>query len=147
LLLLAGGSTISQGAAFGGAVRTAWDVVRWPLGIALATLGVYLLYRFAPRQRFATGAALLAGTVVAVVLWVIFTVGLALYFSISGTSNVTYGPQLAVLALLLWSVLTSLALHLGLAVAAEIAGEAPAARRVVQVPDVADLPPVHPSAS
>ena len=143
LLLLASGSAIAQASDVG----TAWAVLRWPIGIAMAAISIYLLFRFAPREPFARGAALVAGTSVALVMWVIFTVGLAAYYSISGTSTAAYGPLLAIVALLLWSVLTSLALHLGLAVAAEIAGEPSAARRVVQVPDVADLPPVHPSTS
>lgn len=147
MVVFAGGSAISQGAGFSGGIRTTWEVLRWPLGLALASAGIYLLFRLAPRERFATGAALTAGTIVAVVLWAAFTAGLAVYFSISGTSNATYGPLLSVVALLLWSALTSLALHLGLAVAAEIDADVAAGRRVVHVPDVADVPPVRPSAS
>jgi YihY family inner membrane protein len=146
MLVLAGGSTISQGAGLSGGLRTTWDVLRWPLGVVLAAIGIYLVFRFAPRERFVTGPALTAGTVVAVVLWAAFTAGLALYFALSGTSNATYGPLLSIVAMLLWSALTSLALHLGLSVAAEVGANGPAGRRVVQVPEVAEAPPVRHSA-
>ncbi len=145
MVVLAGGSAISQGAGLSGGIHTAWEIVRWPLGVALAAAGVYLLFRLAPRERFATSAALTAGTTVAVVLWAAFTGGLAAYFAISGTSNATYGPLLSIVALLLWSALSSLALHLGLAVAAEIDADAPGRRPrtpEVHVPDVVDDPPV-----
>jgi uncharacterized BrkB/YihY/UPF0761 family membrane protein len=58
------------------------------------------------------------GAAVAIVLWLAFTAGLALYLSIGGGR--TYGSLIAIVALLLWSVLSSLALHLGLSVAYEI---------------------------
>jgi YihY family inner membrane protein len=142
MVVLAGGSSISQGAGLSGGVRTAWEVLRWPIGVVVAAIGIYLLYRFAPRERFATRSALSAGTFVAVVLWAAFTGGLAVYFAVSGTSNATYGPLLSIVALLLWSGLTSLALHLGLSVAAEVHANSPH-RRVVEVPDVAEIPAVR----
>ena len=52
-------------------------------------------------------------------LWFVFSLALGLYFSLS--SYAAYGPLLSVIALLLWSSLSSLALHMGLAVTAELA--------------------------
>jgi uncharacterized BrkB/YihY/UPF0761 family membrane protein len=49
----------------------------------------------------------------------VFSLALGLYFSVS--SSAAYGSLLSVIALLLWSSLSSLALHLGLAVTAELA--------------------------
>ena len=118
-LVLAGGRAISEGIGWEGAALTIWTVARWPLGIALAAAGIYILFRTAPRDRIGSDAALAGGTATAVVLWILFSLALGLYFSLS--SNAAYGPLLSVVALLLWSSLSSLALHLGLAVTVELA--------------------------
>lgn len=55
-----------------------------------------------------------------VALWGGFTALLGLYFSMSSSSSQTYGPLLAVVALVLWAGVTSLALHLGMATALEL---------------------------
>jgi uncharacterized BrkB/YihY/UPF0761 family membrane protein len=118
-LALAGGRAVSEGLGWEGAALTVWTVARWPLGVAVAAVGIYLLFRTAPRGRIGSHAALAAGTATAVALWFLFSLALGLYFALS--SNAEYGPLLSVVALLLWSSLSSLALHLGLAVTVEMA--------------------------
>jgi YihY family inner membrane protein len=118
-LALVGGRAISRGLGWEGTALTVWNVARWPVGVAVAAVGIYVLFRTAPRERVGSSAALAAGTTVAVVLWFVFSLALGLYFSVS--SSAAYGSLLSVIALLLWSSLSSLALHLGLAVTAELA--------------------------
>lgn len=132
-LALAGGRAISEGVGWEGPALTVWTWVRWPLGVAVAAVGIYLIFRTAPRERIGSSPALAAGAAAAVVLWFLFSLALALYFSLS--SNVAYGPLLAVIALLLWSSLSSLALHLGLAVAAELAIGESRSEGLVRVPE------------
>jgi uncharacterized BrkB/YihY/UPF0761 family membrane protein len=56
-----------------------------------------------------------------VLLWFIFTGLLALYLDVSsGTFGRTYGPLTGVIAVLIWTFLTSLAIFLGLAFAAQL---------------------------
>jgi YihY family inner membrane protein len=117
-LALAGGRAISEGLGWEREAITLWTVVRWPTGVAVTAVGVYLLFRTAPRQRIRSSAALGAGTATAVLLWFLFSLALAFYFSLS--TSTAYGPLLSVIALLLWCSLSSLALHLGLAVSAEM---------------------------
>jgi uncharacterized BrkB/YihY/UPF0761 family membrane protein len=132
-LALAGGRAVSEGLGWEGAALTVWNVARWPLGVAVAAVGIYLLFRTAPRERIGSRAALAAGTAAAVALWFLFSLALGLFFSLS--SNAVYGPLLSVVALLLWSSLSSLALHLGLAVTVELAiGESPS-EDFVRVPE------------
>jgi uncharacterized BrkB/YihY/UPF0761 family membrane protein len=132
-LALAGGRAVSEGLGWEGAALTVWNVARWPLGVAVAAVGIYLLFRTAPRERIGSRAALAAGTSAAVALWFLFSLALGLFFSLS--SNAVYGPLLSVVALLLWSSLSSLALHLGLAVTVELAiGESPS-EDLVRVPE------------
>lgn len=118
-LILAGGRALASGFGWTDELETIWSIARWPTGILVVLGAVLLLYRLAPRIRFARGRPLWIGAAVAVVLWVAFTGGLALYFSLSSGSS-PYGSLLSIIALLLWSMLTSLALHIGLATAAEL---------------------------
>ena len=103
-------------------------------------LAVTTLFRWCPNRRQPRMSWLATGTVVAVVLWVVFTGALAAYYGSNTTAQQVYGPLLAVLALLTWAYLTSMALHLGLAFAAQLeAAQAgvrkPEHRRVVTPPE------------
>lgn len=145
-LALAGGQAIATGFGWEGAVSDAWMVLRWVLGIAAAWAGLYLLFRWAPDQPLGDRATRMTGVLVSLVLWVVFTVALSVWFAVSSTAQ-TYGPLVTVIALLLWAGATSFALHLGMAVTAELAGERPARTAAggamperdatVRVPDVA----------
>ncbi len=132
-LALAGGRAISEGLGWGDAALNVWNMARWPLGVAVAAIGIYLLFRTAPRERIGSPAALVAGTAASVALWCLFSLALGLYFSLS--SNAAFGPLLSVIALLLWSSLSSLALHLGLAVTAELALGESRSGGLVRVPE------------
>jgi YihY family inner membrane protein len=138
-LLLVAGRTIADGAGWNESFQPIWSVVRWPIGILVALTGVFLLYRTAPRERLATARELVVGAAVAVMLWSAFTVLLAAYFSLGSESAQTYGPLLAIVALLLWSLLTSLALHLGIAVASELHSAGAWEDRAIRIPDSAEM--------
>jgi YihY family inner membrane protein len=134
-MVLAGGESVATGAGWGEGFLEIWKVVRWPLGGVVVALAILLLYRVSPRAR--PGARdLIIGTVVAFVLWMVFTAGLALYFSLSDRSTQTYGPLVGIVALLLWAALTSVALHIGMAVTAErsASGATKAVRRTAAPP-------------
>ncbi len=60
------------------------------------------------------------GAVLAVALWVIVTLGFDLFFSLSSTFGKTYGPLAGIVALLLWSYMSSVAVLLGVSVAAQL---------------------------
>jgi YihY family inner membrane protein len=124
LVIIAGGHAIATGFGWKGAVADAWNVLRWIIGIASAALGIYLLFLCAPERPLGRRGAVLAGAVVTLVLWVLFTVALAVWFSATSSAQ-TYGPLVSVIALLLWAGATSLALHLGMALAAELAARSP----------------------
>jgi uncharacterized BrkB/YihY/UPF0761 family membrane protein len=121
LLMLAGGDAVATGFGWKGAAGDVWSVLRWILGVVLAGAGIYLVFRWAPAERLGPRSALVAGAVVALVLWVVFTVALTVWFSVSSSAQ-TYGPLVSVIAILLWAGATSLALHIGMALSAELAG-------------------------
>jgi len=119
-LVLAGGGSVTEGFALEDSAELVWNIVRWPIGIALVAAGLLLMLRMAPTLPIGTPRHRAAGALVALVVWTILTVLLGAYFAMSTTTTRTYGPLLAVVALVLWSGLTSLALHLGIATTVEL---------------------------
>ena len=97
-----------------------WTALRWPLGILLALASITVLLKSAPRRRQPGYSWLAVGAAVALVLWVGFSLLLALYASRSGTFGSIYGPLTGVFALLVWANLTSLAVFLGVAFSAQL---------------------------
>ncbi len=101
-------------------LRVTWDVVRWPLSLALIVFAVALLFRHSVRRNQPALSWLLFGAVVATVLWWLASLLLAGYIRFSGGFGATYGPLTAIMALLIWANLTGIALFLGLAFAAQL---------------------------
>jgi len=120
VVLIGAGGPVVDGLGLDGGARVVWEVARWPLGLLVAAAGIMLLLRVAPVRRLGSTRHLMAGTAIAVVLWGVFTGLLSLYFALSNSTSQTYGPLLAVIALLLWAGATSLALHLGITACVEL---------------------------
>jgi YihY family inner membrane protein len=117
--LLAFGHNIGN-AIDNGAVNRAWDVLRWPVAIVLAMLAMTVLYRWSPRRRQPALSWLAFGSVVAAFLWIVVTAGLGAFFSLSKSFGQTYGPLAGIVALLLWSLLSAVAVLYGGAVTAQL---------------------------
>lgn len=124
---MAGSGVLLAGATFGEAVEDVygWDddavmATAMPLGVLLVLCAVLAMLRLAPRRRQPGWSWLALGTVVAVSLWLTFTAVLAVYVQLSGAFGVVYGPLTGVIALLLWTQLTSVALLFGFAVTAQL---------------------------
>ena len=123
LLLVAGrpfGEAAERHWAWGGTMRVAWDVARWPLSLALIVVAVGLLFKYSVRRHQPGLSWLLFGAVVSTVLWWLASLLLAAYVRFGGSFGATYGPLTAIMALLLWANLTGIALFLGLAFAAQL---------------------------
>ncbi|AQZ71049.1 hypothetical protein BKM31_41395 [[Actinomadura] parvosata subsp. kistnae] len=114
------GHALGETFGWGAGARRAFAVARWPLGFLLALASMVTLFRAAPRRRQPGHTWLAVGALVALGLWTLFTLGLAAYTEYNSTFGDTYGPLTAVMALLLWSFLSSVALFLGLAFAAQL---------------------------
>jgi YihY family inner membrane protein len=119
--LIVAGTDVAKTAGLSGVVRGLWSLLRWPLSIAFVVVAFAQLFRAAPRRRQPSWSWLAVGSGVSVLLWFAFTGLLALYLDASaGTFGRTYGPLTGIIAILLWTFLTSLALYLGLAFAAQL---------------------------
>lgn len=97
-----------------------WQVVRWPVGVGLLILTIAVLLDRAPRRRQPALSWLALGAVVAVVVGLAAAAGLAAYVQVSGSFGSTYGPLAGIVALLVWSLLSSVGLFYGIAVCAQL---------------------------
>jgi membrane protein len=103
----------------GRAGRLGAEVLRWLLLLVLVVIGLAVVYRMAggpnDRWRFVSW-----GVGVAVVVWILGSVGFTVYVGNFGRYNETYGGLAAVAVLLLWLYLSSFAVLLGAVVDAEL---------------------------
>lgn len=114
------GDAVQSAKGLSDGLRTAWSIVRWPLGAGLVGGAVTLLFRFSPRRPQPELSWLALGAGLAVVLWFAFTGLLALFVRVSQGFGETYGPLAGFIGLLLWALVTAIALFGGLAVAAQL---------------------------
>jgi YihY family inner membrane protein len=117
--LLAFGHTIGN-SIDNAAVNDAWNALRWPVAIVLATLAMTMLFRWSPSRRQPALSWLAFGSVVAAFGWMVVTAGLGEFFSLSKSFGQTYGPLAGIVALLVWSLLSAVAVLYGGAVAAQL---------------------------
>jgi YihY family inner membrane protein len=129
------------GAAFEGQLaRDVWNVLRWPLAFGLLIGATACIFRWSPRRRQPGWSWLAMGAVLSVGLVVIVTLALNGLFQLSSTFGQTYGPLAGFVALLLWTLLTSIALLYGVALAAQleaVRAGVPAPRRTVEIDEAA----------
>jgi YihY family inner membrane protein len=123
-------------AGWGADARTAWLVLRWPISLALVAAALGVLLRFSPNRHQPGRAWLAFGAGVAVLLWVASTALLSVVFALASTFPRTYGPLAGVVALLLWTYVSTLVAFYGVAIAAQLeANRAAAHGRLAPVQD------------
>ena len=101
-------------------VHRAWQWGRWPVGLLILVFTIAVLFDHAPRRRQPALSWLALGSGVTVVLSMAAAAGLAAYTNISGSFSSSYGPLAGIVALLLWSLLSSISLFYGIAVCAQL---------------------------
>jgi len=104
----------------GGTARTIWDVVRWPLGLALLVAATALILRWAPRRHQPAWSWLSYGAMACVGLLALVTFALNLFFRVGTTFGDTYGPLAGIVALAFWAYFSSIAVLMGAALAAQL---------------------------
>jgi YihY family inner membrane protein len=97
-----------------------WSLVRLPLALVLLVVSIGLLFHWCPRRHQPEFSWMAFGSVVSVLGVFLVTVGLAVFLRLSGTFGETYGPLAGMVAVLLWAMLSSIALLFGAAMAAQL---------------------------
>ena len=114
------GEALAAAYGLGGTFQTLWTIGSWPLGVVLAWASFTVVIERAPRRRQPGYSWLAFGSGVSIALWLLLTGLLALYVVKSASFGSTYGPLTGIFALLLWANLSSVALFLGVALAAQL---------------------------
>ncbi|MFW0754644.1 YihY/virulence factor BrkB family protein [Pseudomonas sp. H11T01] len=93
-------------------IVTVWTVVRWPLIVVLLMVAVALIYYVMPdvKQEF---RLITAGSVLAVVVWILASLGFGYYVKAFADYNAMYGSIGAIIVLLLYFYISAAALLLG----------------------------------
>lgn len=93
-------------------VVTLWTIARWPVIVILMMVAVALMYFVLPdvKQEF---RFITPGSVLAVVVWIIASLGFAFYVKTFGNYNAMYGSIGAIIVLLLYFYISSAVLLLG----------------------------------
>jgi membrane protein len=114
------GDAIAQRAGLGGALTTAWAILRWPIAFAAILLLLALIYYAAPNRTPRSWKWMTPGSFVGAVLWLALSGLFALYTSFSHSYDRTYGTLAGAIVLLLWLYYSALALLFGAELNAEL---------------------------
>ncbi|MER5465392.1 YihY/virulence factor BrkB family protein [Streptomyces sp. NPDC002668] len=122
VLMLSGrlARTLGQALGMGSAATVTWDVMKWPLLLCLVATMVLVLFRSGPAQTRGVRRRALGGAL-AVVLWLVSSVGFALYTAHVGTYDRLYGSLAGIIVFLVWLWVSNLALLIGAQFNAELA--------------------------
>ncbi|GAB2806083.1 YihY/virulence factor BrkB family protein [Lentzea nigeriaca] len=129
-LVLTGGVADAAGRllGLGDTVVTVWDIVKWPVILLLVALAFAVLYWAAPNVRQPAFRWVTPGSLLAIVLWALATVGFAVYVANFASYNKTYGSLGGVIVFLVWLWISNIAVLLG----AEFDAELERGRRLAQ---------------
>ncbi len=104
----------------GDAAATVLLVVQWPILLAIAIVVVAVLYYWAPNVEQPKFRWVSGGSIVAILIWVVASLGFGFYVGNFSNYNATYGSLGGVIVFLLWIWITNNALLFGAEFDAEL---------------------------
>ena len=104
----------------GSTAVTVWNLAKWPAMAAVFVLMVGVLYYASPSAKIRGFRWVTPGSLVAIVIWAIASVGFALYVTNFGSYDKTYGTLAGLVALLVWLWISNLAILFGHELNAEL---------------------------
>jgi membrane protein len=95
------GGAVADSVGLGSIFQITWTIVQWPVLIFLVVFAFALVYYYAPdvEQRFRW---ISPGSIVAVLMWLLFSLAFAVYVEKSGSFNATYGSLAGIAILMLY---------------------------------------------
>ncbi|WP_187369016.1 YihY/virulence factor BrkB family protein [Baekduia soli] len=119
----------------GRSAATTWSIVRWPLALFVMLIAYALIYAFAPDREPRTLRWLTPGAMAGVLIWIVASVGFAIYIKNFSSYGAAYGAAGTVVVLLLWLWLSGCALLFGAELNAELERAGGGRPRRAAVPD------------
>ncbi|HEX2284662.1 MAG TPA: YihY/virulence factor BrkB family protein [Mycobacterium sp.] len=111
---------IGDAIGLGDVALTTWNIVRWPVILVLVIAAVAILYYATPNVKQPKFRWMSVGSALAILTWIVASVGFAIYVANFGSYNKTYGALAGVIIFLLWLWITNLALLFGAELDAEL---------------------------
>ena len=95
------GGAVADSVGLGSIFQITWSIVQWPVLIFLVVFAFALVYYYAPdvEQRFRWVSP---GSIVAVLMWLLFSLAFAVYVERSGSFHPTYGSLAGIAILMLY---------------------------------------------
>jgi membrane protein len=90
-----------------------WDIAKWPIVVIIAVFVLALLYYATPNVKQPKFKWVSIGSIVALLVWALATLGFGFYVSNFGNYDKTYGSLGGVIAFLLWIWISNNALLFG----------------------------------
>jgi membrane protein len=99
---------------------TVWGYAKWPVLAIVVMVVVALLYHATPNVAFVKFRVISVGAFVAILVWLVASIGFAFYVAEFSSYNKTYGSVAGAVVLLLWIWITNVALLFGAQLDAEL---------------------------
>lgn len=115
LVLVLYGSDIADALStrLGDAFNVGWKILQWPIVLLFVLSAFILIYYFGPNVHHQKLRWVMPGAVVSLVAWLLVSFAFRLYLRYFNTFSATYGSLGAVIILMAWFYLTSLAILMG----------------------------------
>jgi len=113
-------TAIGEAIGLGDTALTIFNIVKWPVLLVIVSLMLAILYYSAPNAKLPGFQWISPGSVVAVVIWIVASVGFAFYVSKFGSYDKTYGTLGGVITFLVWMWITNIAVLFGAELNAEL---------------------------
>jgi membrane protein len=97
-----------------------WNIAKWPALLLFAATIIAVLYYTSPNVKLRGFKWISPGSLLAIVLWIVASVGFALYVSNFGSYDKVYGTLGGLVVLLIWMWISNVAILMGAELNAEI---------------------------
>ncbi|MDQ0863167.1 YihY/virulence factor BrkB family protein [Arthrobacter globiformis] len=124
----------------GGVTLTVWNIAKWPVIVALVIVVIAILYYATPNVRQPKFRWMSLGSLIALLIFVLASVGFGFYVGNFSNYNKTYGAIGGVIIMLLWLWILNMSLLFG----AEFDAEMERGRQLqagIEAEDTLQLPP------
>ena len=113
------GGWIADLVGLGRAFEIAWNILRWPVILILVITAVAAIYYFAPDVD-QSWKWITPGSVLAVIIWILISLGFSFYVNNFGSYDKTYGSIGAIIVLLTWMYVSGFVILVGGEINAEL---------------------------